>query len=314
MEKNKKENHDTKINNLKMTLGIIVAILLIFGIIYLIYDINSIINPKRPSNNSSNDQTAVTYRNGENFTTNTVIQEEGVEIAKKFLANIGYEGETIKSVENQKLSNNIENYYRITTNSNLEVLVDINKGKVNSFFDNNNYTIDQEDFDEDEAKSVLMEKFNELKADDDYTLVSFEKESDNIWVGYFNKKYGELYNRYQGITLKIIPELDKVITIVYFDEDYKDTEIIISKEEAINIVKNKVNDNSMEILDCYLSIEKSNLYGEMLDNPNLDEETIGDTDYIVRKVWKVDAKQNSNTLNFFVDVETGEIIGGRGIR
>ena len=129
-----------------------------------------------------------------------------------------------------------------------------------------------------------------------------------------NKKYGELYNRYQGITLKIIPELDKVITIVYFDEDYKDTEIIISKEEAINIVKNKVNDNSMEILDCYLSIEKSNLYGEMLDNPNLDEETIGDTDYIVRKVWKVDAKQNSNTLNFFVDVETGEIIGGRGIR
>ena len=249
MEKNKKENHDTKINNLKMTLGIIVAILLIFGIIYLIYDINSIINPKRPSNNSSNDQTAVTYRNGENFTTNTVIQEEGVEIAKKFLANIGYEGETIKSVENQKLSNNIENYYRITTNSNLEVLVDINKGKVNSFFDNNNYTIDQEDFDEDEAKSVLMEKFNELKADDDYTLVSFEKESDNIWVGYFNKKYGELYNRYQGITLKIIPELDKVITIVYFDEDYKDTEIIISKEEAINIVKNKVNDNSMEIFN-----------------------------------------------------------------
>lgn len=75
MEENKKENHDTKINNLKMTLGIIVAILLIFGILYLIYDINSIINLERPSSNSSNDQIVVTYRDGETFTTNTVIQE-----------------------------------------------------------------------------------------------------------------------------------------------------------------------------------------------------------------------------------------------
>ena len=50
-----------------------------------------------------------------------------------------------------------------------------------------------------------------------------------------------------------------------------------------------------------------------LANIGYEKETIGDT-YIARKVWKVDAKQNSNTLNFFVDVETGEIIGGRGSR
>ena len=234
----------------------------------------------------------------------------------KWFTNIGYDKETIKTVEIQKLSNSKEEDYKIITNSNLEVLVDINKGKVNSFFDNNNYTVNQTSLDEDEAKTVLLEKYDVLKGENDYELVSFEKESNDVWTGYFNKKYGELYNKYQGITLKIIPELDKIVTVAYFDEEFEDTEIIVSKEDAINIAKNKIEVNNIESINAYLSIEKSNLFVETLEDINFDEENLEDTNYIVRKVWRVDIKQNNNLniLSFFVDVETGEIIGGDGIR
>ena len=170
--------------------------------------------------------------------------------------------------------------------------------------------------DEEEAKTVLLEKYDVLKGENDYELVSFEKESNDVWTGYFNKKYGELYNKYQGITLKIIPELDKIVTVAYFDEEFEDTEIIVSKEDAINIAKNKIEVNNIESINAYLSIEKSNLFVETLEDINFDEENLEDTNYIVRKVWRVDIRQNNNLniLSFFVDVETGEIIGGDGIR
>ena len=176
--------------------------------------------------------------------------------------------------------------------------------------------MNQTSLDEDEAKTVLLEKYDVLKGENDYELVSFEKESNDVWTGYFNKKYGELYNKYQGITLKIIPELDKIVTVAYFDEEFEDTEIIVSKEDAINIAKNKIEVNNIESINAYLSIEKSNLFVETLEDINFDEENLEDTNYIVRKVWRVDIKQNNNLniLSFFVDVETGEIIGGDGIR
>ena len=313
MEANKL--HNSSINTIKIIL-IIILFLIIFSIALLIYyKITKITN--ETNDNSNNIQTENNYSvSNEPLGKENITQEEGIELAKQFLTNIGYDKETIKTVETQKLSNSREEDYKIITNSNLEVLVDINKAKVNSFFDNNNYTVNQTSLDEDEAKTVLLEKYDVLKGENDYELVSFEKESNDVWTGYFNKKYGELYNKYQGITLKIIPELDKIVTVAYFDEEFEDTEIIVSKEDAINIAKNKIEVNNIESINAYLSIEKSNLFVETLEDINFDEENLEDTNYIVRKVWRVDIRQNNNLniLSFFVDVETGEIIGGDGIR
>ena len=315
MEENRKKLHNSSINTIKIIL-IIILFLIIFSIALLIYyKITKITN--ETNDNSNNIQTENNYSvSNEPLGKENITQEERIELAKQFLTNIGYDKETIKTVEIQKLSNSKEEDYKIITNSNLEVLVDINKGKVNSFFDNNNYTVNQTSLDEDEAKTVLLEKYDVLKGENDYELVSFEKESNDVWTGYFNKKYGELYNKYQGITLKIIPELDKIVTVAYFDEEFEDTEIIVSKEDAINIAKNKIEVNNIESINAYLSIEKSNLFVETLEDINFDEENLEDTNYIVRKVWRVDIKQNNNLniLSFFVDVETGEIIGGDGIR
>ena len=315
MEENRKKLHNSSINTIKIIL-IIILFLIIFSIALLIYyEITKITN--ETNDNSNNIQTGNNYSvSNEPLRKENITQEEGIELAKQFLTNIGYDKETIKTVEIQKLSNSREEDYKIITNSNLEVLVDINKGKVNSFFDNNNYTVNQTSLDEDEAKTVLLEKYDVLKGENDYELVSFEKESNDVWTGYFNKKYGELYNKYQGITLKIIPELDKIVTVAYFDEEFEDTEIIVSKEDAINIAKNKIEFNNIESINAYLSIEKSNLFVETLEDINFDEKNLEDTNYIVRKVWRVDIKQNNNLniLSFFVDVETGEIIGGDGIR
>ena len=315
MEENRKKLHNSSINTIKIIL-IIILFLIIFSIALLIYyKITKITN--ETNDNSNNIQTENNYSvSNEPLGKENITQEEGIELAKQFLTNIGYDKETIKTVEIQKLSNSKEEDYKIITNSNLEVLVDINKGKVNSFFDNNNYTVNQTSLDEDEAKTVLLKKYDVLKGENDYELVSFEKESNDVWTGYFNKKYGELYNKYQGITLKIIPELDKIVTVAYFDEEFEDTEIIVSKEDAINIAKNKIEVNNIESINAYLSIEKSNLFVETLEDINFDEENLEDTNYIVRKVWRVDIKQNNNLniLSFFVDVETGEIIGGDGIR
>ena len=194
----------------------------------------------------------------------------------------------------------------------------------------------------------LLSKYNPDNNDDEYELVSLNRnmetdEASYIWYATFYKKYGDLYNKYEKIDIGWIPTINALYSLSIDNCKYENNEQQISKEEAINIAKEK--DEKIETrhnivsIDAEIWIDNMNAevtYREkdieeydkgMLRNFNTDENgnmTAKDNavfykvDSRVRKVWEVTiyydySKHEENGPEryvYFVDCTTGEIIGG----
>ena len=194
----------------------------------------------------------------------------------------------------------------------------------------------------------LLSKYNPDNNDDEYELVSLNRnmetdEASYIWYATFYKKYGDLYNKYEKIDIGWIPTINALYSLSIDNCKYENNEQQISKEEAINIAKEK--DEKIETrhnivsIDAEIWIDNMNAevtYREkdieeydkgMPRNFNTDENgnmTAKDNavfykvDSRVRKVWEVTiyydySKHEENGPEryvYFVDCTTGEIIGG----
>ena len=112
------------------------------------------------------------------------------------------------------------------------------------------------------------------------------------------------------------------------DNNFEDNPIIISKEEAIEIAKNKEKEFSdLEIsnVSAELSIEKMNIFVYCLENNIANENGELKVDDISRNVWVVSIEHNKDSKpkdgnietvksqynkKYYIDTTTGEIIGG----
>lgn len=208
-----------------------------------------------------------------------------------------------------------------------------------------NYGITRE-----EARKVakeLLAKYNPENNDSEYELVSLKRnmESDEasyIWYADFYKKYGDMYNKYEKISIGWIPTINGLYSLGIENLKYENNEQIISKEEAIKIATEKDKQietrHNIKSVDAELGIDKMNtdvVYREK-DIENYEKGTINfetgengtykikeDAEFYkvenrVRKVWEVTvyydySKYEENGPEryvYYVDCTTGEIIGG----
>lgn len=152
-----------------------------------------------------------------------------------------------------------------------------------------------------------------LNLSDDYEFYC-DDFIENARLIKYAKKYGDIYNPYQGVTYTV--EGDKIKSIIVFDYSYEDKEVLVSKDEAMDILR----ENGIETVDIELCIEKINKNfeeekgtEEVLTDVTYDNvgiHLIENTEFEVKKVWK--AKLNSG-LEYCVDVYTGELIYTGGI-
>ena len=147
-----------------------------------------------------------------------------------------------------------------------------------------------------------------LKLCDGYDLISDEV-TDEIRNIEYAKKYGDLVNEYQSV--KIMVENNKIRNVRVIDYDYTDTEINISKEEAIRIFK----ENGIEVLDDEIDLKIKNV-GTNKDTENKEnlEELTEDEMYNlelpsnindIRKVW---VYIKDFQIEYMIDANTGEFI------
>lgn len=206
-----------------------------------------------------------------------------------------------------------------------------------------NYGITRE-----EARKVakeLLKKYNPNDNSDKYELVSLKRNSEEdkeayIWYADFYKKYGDLYNQYETISIGWIPTINGLYSLRFENSKYENNEQIISKEEAIKIAteKDKQIEKRYNILssEAEIGIDKMNtevVYREK-DIENYEKGTINfnrnengqvtvkddavfyKVDNRVRKVWEVTIYYDHYKYDYperfvyFVDSTTGEIIGG----
>ena len=194
------------------------------------------------------------------------------------------------------------------------------------------------------AKELLL-KYNPNNNSDEYELVSLKRNMENdeasyIWYADFYKKYGDLYNQYEKISIGWVPTINGLYSLSIENSKYENNEQKISKEDAIKIATEK--DKKIETryniasTEAEIGIDKMNadvVYREK-DIENYNKGTINyecdengtykikeDAEFYkvenrVRKVWEVTIYYDYYKYDYperyvyYVDATTGEIIGG----
>lgn len=178
-------------------------------------------------------------------------------------------------------------------NESILVDVDAQKGKLVNYSDLNNQ------FSTIEYSKELLNKLGVLN---DYEIMSDENIDGNRVIEYA-KKYGDVFNKYQSTT--VIMKNNKIFNISSVFYEYEDNEILVSKDEALKILK----DNGVDANDVELAIENVGLLNDDKvedTNEEISEENINKFEFRrrqmdVRKVWRT-------SMNELIDANNGELI------
>lgn len=189
-------------------------------------------------------------------------------------------------------------------NDNILIDVDAQRGRLVNYSDLNG-DVSTIEFSED-----LLNKLNII---DGYEIMSDEVVDGNRIVEYA-KKYGDIFNKYQSTTVIIKDNRILNISSVYYE--YEDKEVLVSKEEALKILK----DNGIEVSadDVELAIEnvgvinaeKKEELTENISYENSTENILDRKQVDIRKVWKthtnelidvIDGKLYSQNINLDID-------------
>ena len=278
-----------------------------------------------------------------------ISETEAEEIAKAYLKKIGYTDESIGSIGLYKESLSQENIWSMGSELGT-IRIDANTGKLKSVSMPvregsipYNYGINRE-----EARKVayeLLEKYKPIGETGEYELVSLKRnagkdEEAYIWYAEFYKKYGDLYNASERIRVGWIPTSNILYCLDIEQNTYENNEEKISKEEAIQIAKEKEEqiETTREIQgikaeirikqmneEVYLREKLKEDYGNIMLNMEKVEDGVYrykedavfyKTEERVRKVWCVVITYNPEesgylpAFTYYVDSTTGEIIGG----
>lgn len=154
-------------------------------------------------------------------------------------------------------------------------------------------------FSKDQAREVIVNKYQELNLPSEYDLVYLEKVDDEIWEADFQKNYNGIYNKYEAVKTFFIPENNEIVSLTVFDEGHGQTETTVSKDDAIMTAANSLNIDSSEIVSAELSMEKAN---DFYDESNSDNS--------IHTSWVLKSLDNSIV---FVDATENTVIGGDSI-
>ncbi len=168
--------------------------------------------------------------------------------------------------------------------------------------------------------------------------IAYNGKSKEVWNVESNKEYHGIINPYEGLKVNFIinSEEVKISSIVKIqDGAYEDNPEVITEQEAKNIAIEKEKEfTHNEILEvkAIKGIEKINNFIIELENNiiNMNEKNTNGNNHLYfnklnqRNVWLVELRHKEENINitpeqrilnkdkiFYIDITTGEIIGGR---
>ena len=283
-------------------------------------------------------------------------EDEAKNIAIDILNKLGYENQTINRIELKRgYADDIPSYYMVKTKwgyeEGLMVQLNANGGDFIAFDDMDlKYKhLATEKLSDNEISKIASEYYQKIGLDENlYELAEtktndyyFQNQSSDLLSASFYKYYNGIANKYESFNVSFISVNGKIMLnsiLINIDNSFQNNEVIISKDEALNIAKNKEKEfSSYDITntDVELSIEKMNTFIYRIENNDFDqskdmeEQTYYKTDNITRKVWKVKIEHGFLMKDFgtdynkyikegmskyyFIDATTGEIIGGEQV-
>lgn len=273
-----------------------------------------------------------------------ISEEKAIEKAIKILKEYGYENEIIESIDLVESPMNYEMKYTITTKGKCLIQIDAIDTNNYSFSSNVLYKdIKHYRGDRDNLEKVVRDICENHNIDlTEYEVLNVSTNAasqDEAYIWYFNfyKKYGEIINTYENISIAIVPEINELYWIVVNEKPFENNEIVITEEEAKQIVlENEKNvPTGLKIKDLYVAMDITEMNGYAYTRTNdyeqfIEQNSIYQYPYEnivyhrvenkIRKSWMVCVQYEYNeektlpnelySFTYFVDVTTGEIIGG----
>lgn len=277
--------------------------------------------------------------------------ESIINLAQTIINNLGY-NYTINENNIKEVAENSNFYYEILVD-NISIIFS-KTGIFQNLFDNNlfyDFSLDTKQISEDEAKSYANSIYNniELGIDSKYVLNNVqeisavsENKKCKEWKATFYQLYDDIVNSYDTLEIRfIINDNLKIKSILTKNSNYifKNDDIVITKEQAIEIAQNC--DREISLLDIsdikaeieirdinsfvYVQLEslgsEDEIKHEVQSDGNIYSYNAYMNEKILRKVWNVkinyvkDKEKQRNISesigrNYYVDAKTGEIIGG----
>ena len=276
-----------------------------------------------------------------------ITKEEAINKAKEELKRykIDLDVNKIESIELQKNPNYDEITYVIKLSKTDQFFIDARTGVLNYFCVDEFLSLEELEKCTSTREDVLEQaklKLKEYGYDENEYKISYVNSNNGIdendsyfWYIWFSKEYDGVFNEYQSISMTFIPKINKVHSLSISDEPFENNEIKITMEQAIDIAKEKdkiINTENyiQKGVDAKLDIVRVNpevyLKENGLENGNetatLEDGTIYSYNTYkmngrVRKAYKVTISYENRPLGltrtYYVDVTTGEVIGGEDI-
>ena len=245
-------------------------------------------------------------------------------------------------LENIELIRDYDNnvHYKAYVN---EILINLNPytGKL-EYFSDDNIVSKKWNFDEitdEKAKEIAIKTYSDLGIlEDNFEISDIKKEKivfnsieNDMWTVTFCDKYRDLEVEDSKYSTCFNVCDGKVLFYIIKGKENKNLElgkINILESEAVRIASNKEKEfSNLEIseITSELSIKKMNIFVYCLENNISDNYDLYKIDDVNRLVWVVEIKHNKDkkvtdtsleaikeyyNKRYFIDAETGEIIGG----
>ena len=283
----------------------------------------------------------------ENDLSKAITKEEAVNKAVEQLKRykINLDTNDIKEIELQKNPNYDEITYVITANEHDDFFVDAITGNLRYFQVDDGLSLEEVEKCTSNREDMLNQakiKLKEYGYDENEYKISYVSSNDGdnennsyLWYITFSKEYDGIFNRFQSVSMTIIPKVNKVTSFSISDEPFENNEIKISMEQAVEIAKEKddvINtenyirkstDSKLEIVrvnpEVYL---KENNLGKGMEEATLEDGSIYyyytyKMNGRVRKAYTVTFSYENRpfglTRTYYIDATTGEVIGGEDI-
>lgn len=269
----------------------------------------------------------------------SISEEEAEKLGNKYLEKVGLDDELIQNLQLTKEFLSDKNEWDMSSQK-ATIRIDGKTGDLKSiqiptwnYRIPYNYGITRE-----EARTVAKELFKKYKMEDitgEYQLVKLTRnmetdEGSYIWYADFYKKYGDLLNEYEKVSIGWVPTINGLYSLNIERNKYENNIQEITKEKAIEIAQNKdkqiEQNKSIRNIEADIRIEKMNANAYLREKYKQQFEmgefsgyknTQYKTEERVRKVWSVTINYNVtlqddkvDSFTYFVDATTGEIIGG----
>lgn len=346
---NKKKKHNSIFKKVASFLIIMFAtsgIVFAAGVAYENYEKNIWKEPQKVTgeNVSINDNQNM---NKQNIMTEDEARKKGQDILEKF----GYSNDKIKTIKLEGSPDNYDLKWYIETEQKILIDFDANdEGSFSILNENKSYNKELQKYrtSKKEAEKTARELAKKYGYDTEQyknIKISSNMNSDSesyIWNVVFFKEYEGVKNPYERIEISFIPEINEIICFNIIDKKFENNPIEITEENAKEIALKEEQKNNVKYeiksIETNLKIEAMNGYAylrtndydqlhEQTSSPNYPNENrvFYRTEMRIRKIWLVtiiynipnkfggNYNPNDERISYFIDVTTGEVIGGGSI-